>query len=149
MTTNAFTAKAQWRRSLRLVLFVLFASWWISRIVEAADFVETHVFVAGTEGYHTFRIPALIMAKDGTLLAICEGRKTGRGDHGDVDLVQKRSSDGGKTWSAVELIHEEGGKAKVTIGNPCPVVVSDTGVICFHRAIAAARGQSRAKSPVT
>jgi len=97
--------------------------------VKAADLVETDVFNAGVEGYHTYRIPALIATKNGTLIAICEGRKTGRGDHGDVDLVQKRSTDGGKTWGPLELIHEEGGTAKVTIGNPCPVVDQDTGTI--------------------
>src|SRR6187549_429535 len=92
---------------------------------------EVNVFSAGADGYHTYRIPALVTTKSGTLLAICEGRKTGRGDHGDVDLVQKRSTDGGKTWGPLELIHEEGGTAKVTIGNPCPVVDQDTGVIWF------------------
>jgi sialidase-1 len=95
----------------------------------AADFAEVDVFTAGREGYHTYRIPALIATKSGALLAICEGRKTGHGDHGDVDLVQKRSNDGGKTWGPLELIHEEGGAAKVTIGNPCPVVDQDTGTI--------------------
>src|SRR5262245_54137849 len=70
---------------------------------------QTDVFTAGAEGYHSYRIPVLFVAKNGTLLAICEGRKTGRGDHGDVDLVQKRSSDGGKTWGHLELIYEEGG----------------------------------------
>jgi sialidase-1 len=97
----------------------------------AADLVETPVFTAGNDGYHTYRIPALAVTKSGTLLAICEGRKTGRGDHGDVDLVLKRSTDGGKTWGPLELIHEEGGTAKITIGNPCPVVDQDTGVIWF------------------
>ena len=29
-----------------------------------------------------------------------------------VDLVQKRSTDGGKTWGPLELIHEEGGDGK-------------------------------------
>jgi sialidase-1 len=90
---------------------------------------ETDVFTAGAEGYHTYRIPALVVTKQGTLLAICEGRKTGRGDHGDVDLVQKRSTDGGRTWGSLELIYEEEGEAKVTIGNPCPVVDQDSGVI--------------------
>jgi sialidase-1 len=97
----------------------------------AAELVETDVFSAGSEGYHTYRIPALVATKSGTLLAICEGRKTGRGDHGDVDLVLKRSTDGGKTWGPVELIHEEGGTEKITIGNPCPVVDQDTGAIWF------------------
>lgn len=95
----------------------------------AADLVEIDVFKSGTEGYHTFRIPALIVTKNETVLAICEGRKTGRGDHGDLDLVQKRSMDGGKTWGPLELIYEEGGAEKITIGNPCPVVDQDTGVL--------------------
>lgn len=90
---------------------------------------EIDIFTAGQEGYHTFRIPALIATKAGALLAICEGRKTGRGDHGDLDLVLKRSTDNGQTWSPLEMIYEEGGAAKVTIGNPCPVVDQSTGII--------------------
>ena len=90
---------------------------------------QVDVFVAGTEGYHTFRIPVLLVTRSGTLLAICEGRKTSQADHGDVDLVLKRSSDGGRTWGPLEHIYEEGGDRKVTIGNPCPVVDQETGVI--------------------
>src|SRR5262249_55521950 len=97
--------------------------------VIAADFSENDVFNAGADGDHTYRIPAVVATKTGTLIAMSEGRKTGRGDHGDVDLVQKRSTDGGKTWGPLELIHEEGGTAKVTIGNPCSVVDQDTGTI--------------------
>jgi len=95
----------------------------------AAELNQSDVFIAGSGGYHTFRIPALAVTEKGTLLAICEGRKTGRGDHGDLDLVQKRSTDGGKTWGPLELIYEEGGTAKVTIGNPCPVVDHASGTI--------------------
>jgi sialidase-1 len=95
----------------------------------AADLTQIDVFNAGDDGYHTYRIPALVTTKSGALIAICEGRKTGRGDHGDVDLVQKRSTDSGKTWGPLELVHEEGGTAKVTIGNPCPVVDHDTATI--------------------
>ena len=90
---------------------------------------QTDAFVAGQEGYHTFRIPSLLVTPRGTLLAACEGRKTGRGDHGDLDLVLKRSGDLGETWSDLTMIYEEGGDAKVTIGNPCPVVDQETGRI--------------------
>lgn len=98
-------------------------------VAVAAPPVETAVFVSGTEGYHTFRIPALIATKKGTLLAFCEGRKTSSADHGDVDLVLKRSTDGGKTWGRLSLVYEEGGTEKITIGNPCPVIDEDTGAI--------------------
>jgi len=93
------------------------------------DFARSDVFVSGQEGYHTFRIPSVIVTKEGTVLAFCEGRKTGGGDHGDLDLVLKRSHDSGKTWGSLELVYEEGGEAKVTIGNPCPVVDQATGTI--------------------
>lgn len=95
----------------------------------AAPPQRTDVYVAGTEGYHTFRIPAVIVTPKGTLLAFCEGRKTSRADHGDLDLVLKRSTDGGQTWSDLQIVYEEGGTKKITIGNPCPVVDQSTGTI--------------------
>ena len=64
--------------------------------------VETDVYVAGQDGYHTFRIPSVILTTKGTLLAFAEARRAGRSDAGDIDLVVKRSTDGGATWSAHE-----------------------------------------------
>ena len=93
------------------------------------DLWQTDVFVAGQEGYHTYRIPALVRTTKDTLLAFCEGRKNNRRDHGDIDLVLKHSSDGGRTWSRQQVVYEEGGSSEVTIGNPAPVVDQDTGVI--------------------
>jgi len=43
------------------------------------------VFTSGQQGYHTYRIPAVVLTTKNTLLAFCDGRKTGRGDHGDID----------------------------------------------------------------
>jgi sialidase-1 len=87
------------------------------------------VFVSGRGGYHTYRIPSIVRTNEGTLLAFCEGRKTGRGDHGDLDLVLRRSKDDGKTWEPMTLVYEEGGEKKITIGNPAPVVERQTGTI--------------------
>ena len=87
------------------------------------------VFRQGVDGYHTYRIPALLVTKAGTVIVICEGRKAGSGDAGDIDLLVKRSPDGGRTWEPQGLIYEEGGAAKVAIGNPCPVVDQESGTI--------------------
>jgi len=74
----------------------------------AADIELTHVdvFVSDTEGYHTFRIPSVARTADGTLHAFAEGRLTNRSDPGGthIDLVYKRSTDGGKTWSPLVLL---------------------------------------------
>ncbi len=90
---------------------------------------QADLFVSGENGYHTYRIPALIVTKEGSLLAFCEGRKNNRRDHGDIDLLLKRSTDGGRTWSDQQIVYEEGGTEEITIGNPCPVVDRETGAI--------------------
>ncbi|RYZ49437.1 MAG: exo-alpha-sialidase, partial [Chitinophagaceae bacterium] len=64
-------------------------------------------------------MPAIIQLPDKDLLAFCEGRVNGAGDFGDINLVMKRSADGGKTWSALETIVDIG---TLQVGNPAPVV---------------------------
>lgn len=91
--------------------------------------VQTDVFVSGTNGYHTYRIPAIVLSTKRTLLAFCEGRKSSPADDGDIDLLLRRSFDGGQTWTKTQCVHEEGGSAPITIGNPCPVVDRSTGTI--------------------
>lgn len=82
----------------------------------------TDVFVSGRDGYHTFRIPAVVATSKGTLLAFAEGRKASRSDTGDVDLVLRRSSDGGASWGPLAVVWDD---AANTCGNPCPVVDGD------------------------
>lgn len=88
--------------------------------------VEIPLFVSGMEGYHTFRIPSLLVTKHGTLLAFCEGRKNGGSDAGHIDLVLRRSKDGGQTWSPLQILWNDG---ENTCGNPCPVQDEETGRI--------------------
>lgn len=97
--------------------------------LSAQELPAIDVFVGGQDGYFAYRIPALITSRQGTLLAFCEGRKTSLSDDGDNDLVLRRSTDGGRTWRKLQLVHEEGGDAVITIGNPCPVVDPATGRI--------------------
>ena len=86
----------------------------------------TEVYQAGEAGYHTFRIPSLIAARNGTLLAFAEARREGAADAGDIDLVVKRSRDGGRTWSPAQVVGDNGPN---TFGNPCPVLDRTTGTI--------------------
>lgn len=98
-------------------------------VVESIPFRSGMGMPGVTEGYRAFRIPALVVSNQGTLLAFCEGRKTSLSDDGDIDLVLRRSTDAGRTWGPLQLVHEEGGDADVTIGNPTAVVERSTGVV--------------------
>jgi sialidase-1 len=84
------------------------------------------VFKGGEGGYHTYRIPALITAKSGALLAFCEGRKQDGSDSGDIDLLVRRSEDGGRSWEAPVVVWND---ADNTCGNPCPVLDEETGTL--------------------
>ena len=87
---------------------------------------EIDLFVSGTGGYHTYRIPALVVTSKGTILAFCEGRKHSRADYGEIDLVLRRSFDGGRNWGDLEVVVSGGAR---TCGNPCPVEDRATGTI--------------------
>ena len=84
------------------------------------------VFVAGDGGYHTYRIPSAILAPNDTLLAFAEGRRGGAGDAGDIDLVLRRSHDGGRSWAPLQIIGDNGPN---TFGNPCAVVDARTNTV--------------------
>lgn len=92
----------------------------------APSVVQRDLFISGEGGCHTYRIPSLIATPSGALLAFCEGRRGGRGDSGDIDLILRRSPDGGRTWEPPRTVWDDGAN---TCGNPCPVVDRDTGVV--------------------
>ena len=87
---------------------------------------DPFVWRAGEGTYHTYRIPAVLRSRKGTLLAFCEGRRGGSGDSGDIDLLLKRSSDQGATWSETQVLADLGTD---TIGNPAPVADRRGGTI--------------------
>lgn len=84
------------------------------------------LFEAGKDGYSSYRIPSIIRTARGNLLAFCEARKDGAGDAGNIDIVMKRSGDGGKTWSKQIVIWDDGAN---TCGNPTPVLDEETGTV--------------------
>lgn len=79
-----------------------------------------YIYNQGMDGFELYRIPAIVKSKSNTLLAFAEARKArSNGDSGDIDLVVKRSSDNGKTWSKQITIWNDG---QNTCGNPVPIV---------------------------
>lgn len=83
------------------------------------------VFSPGGE-FASMRIPALVMTKKGTLLAFCEGRIGTASDWADMDLLMRRSKDGGRTWEPNVVIASR--KTGQPTSNATPIV-DDNGTI--------------------
>lgn len=61
---------------------------------------RTVIYRPGDYGSANYRIPAVITAKDGSIVAVTDKRKYNEGDlPQDIDIVCNRSTDGGLTWS--------------------------------------------------
>ena len=113
----------KWQKS---ILFLISFFFW-AEFSGFAQIISTQtIFKSGTEGYSTFRIPAIVQTNSGRLLAFAEGRVNSRSDAGDIDLVMKSSDDKGKTWSSLKVIWND---KKNTCGNPAPVVEQKSGKI--------------------
>ncbi|GGN55824.1 hypothetical protein GCM10011579_016230 [Streptomyces albiflavescens] len=83
-------------------------------------------YTAGQNGYDTYRIPATVTTRAGTVLAFAEGRHNSAGDTGNIDVVLRRSFDGGCTWGPLRVVASGDGDTR---GNPAPVVDPKTGRI--------------------
>lgn len=91
-------------------------------------------FIGGQEGYPAYRIPSVVVSKAGTVLAFAEARKT-LADQAQNDIVVKRSTDGGATWGALQLIHDDGAHS---LNNPTAVVEQQSGrVLLMYQRIPA------------
>ena len=89
-------------------------------------FEQQDLFVSGQGGYVRYRIPALAVSTNGTVLAFCEARKFTGSDSDQIDLFLRRSFDNGRTFGEVQVVATEEGWV---CGNPAPVVDRDTGTI--------------------
>ncbi|MFD7403440.1 exo-alpha-sialidase [Streptomyces sp. NPDC059866] len=95
-------------------------------------------FRAGREGYASYRIPAVVATDSGTLLAFCEGRAESAHDWGNIDIVLKRSTDGGRTWGPLQVVADNGTDLA---GNPAPVVLDTGRILLVHVRSAAAAAE--------
>lgn len=81
---------------------------------------KTDLFVRGTGDYAYYRIPGVVVTNNGTVLAYCEARKHGPHDWNTLDVLTRRSVDGGNSWSKpYKVSHVSGPKSE----NPAAVAV--------------------------
>ena len=91
---------------------------------------HSQVFWSGLSSYKQFRIPVLLHTAGQELLAFAEGRPHIQ-DHGNIDIVLRRSADGGRTWSPVEALFDgislglARGRRGTTVGNPVPIFIRE------------------------
>jgi sialidase-1 len=88
----------------------------------AAEPEFSDVFTSGAEGYVSIRIPSVLVTKTGTLLAFAEGRQRPQ-DQAENDIIMKRSNDGGRSWSALRVLHDDGANS---LNNPTAVQERET-----------------------
>jgi hypothetical protein len=115
---------------IKRIAFNLFpAVSFAARALAEPMWANTDVFISGADGYHTYRIPAIETAPDGSLIAFAEARKYSASDPGgskqDIDLVFKRSTNNGTTWSSMTVLEDPG--ELWSAANPVTVVDRTSG----------------------
>lgn len=96
-------------RSLKQVFLILLFSHFISyaSALNSCDSISERVLVfdMGDDGSRFYRIPALITAADGSLVAVADKRWDKMNDlPARIDVVVRRSTDNGHTWSPIVTI---------------------------------------------
>jgi sialidase-1 len=90
------------------------------------------LWTAGSGGYDTYRIPAVVTVGS-TLVAFAEGRRDSDADSGDIEIVERRSVDGGCTWTPTQVTTDAWHD---TVDNPVPLVAADGTLVllsCWQR----------------
>ncbi|VTR99890.1 sialidase family protein [Tuwongella immobilis] len=83
------------------------------------------VFEPKTDGFRSIRIPAVVVSKQGTVLAFAEGRAADA-DQAKNKIILKRSTNSGQSWEPVKIIAE---REDLALNNPCAVVEQQSGRI--------------------
>lgn len=110
----------------KIILIIFIVSTFASYAQQSGECTRQVLFEAEKDGYFIHRIPSLVATKNGSLLAFCSARKGKGGDYDPIDIVMRRSADGGKTWSPVQVIvHKE----NTPCDNPEPIVDFQTGEV--------------------
>src|SRR5713226_7690663 len=130
---------SRWRIAVALWLSLIGSGGAGEPFLEKAD-----LFEAGKDGYALYRTPGIVVTRNGAVLAYCEARKNAGGDWGHIDLLFRRSTDGGKTWeprkhlvqfdakferNPAAVKQKLGKDGEITLNNPIAIVDRKTGAV--------------------
>jgi sialidase-1 len=91
--------------------------------ISAGELEKMDLFTAGQGGYNRYHIPGLVVTGKGSILAWCEARKNAGSDWDDIDILMRRSTDDGLTWSEpAKIVSLDGPKTK----NPFALQLKNT-----------------------
>lgn len=95
---------------------------------EASEPTKVLVYDMNEAGSKYYRIPALVTAADGSLVALADKRGSSLSDlPNTISVVAKRSTDGGLTWSDAVTIAQGDAATGKTYGDPAVVLDRNTG----------------------
>lgn len=101
---------------------------------------HSYPFLPRDNGSRVYRIPALVTANDGSLVAAADKRYDSYTDIGGghvIDIVVRRSTDGGKTWGKPVIVAKGQGtanNAKCGYGDPSLTKGKDGKLYCLFAA---------------
>lgn len=114
----------------RLSIIMVFLSLTIYAYGETVKEKPVTVFDLGEGGSRYYRIPAITLAADSSLVALADKRGDSSRDLPNIiSVVSKRSTDGGKTWSEAVTIAQGDSVSGATYGDPAVITDSFTGTI--------------------
>ncbi len=112
-----------------------------------AQFEETDVFVGGHDAINTYRIPAVVCTKRGTLLVFAEGRQDSSEDGTPTHIVLKRSLGNAGPWKPLQQrgpVPAPRARGHNTTWEPMQVVIPSTDRIAYMNPVVVVDGASSA-----
>lgn len=100
---------------------------------------RTELFTAREGGYFHYRVPSCAVSPGAVALAFTEARKNSRdgeqvvhNDYWDIDILLRRSLDGGETWEERQLVVDHSAFGPGPIHNLVPIADPTPGAECVH-----------------
>mmetsp|Transcript_19068 Transcript_19068/g.44558 ORF Transcript_19068/g.44558 Transcript_19068/m.44558 type:complete len:535 (-) Transcript_19068:59-1663(-) len=102
----------------------------------SVDYPTSVPFTGWEAGYACVKVPSLVSTRKGTLIAFGEGRWKSCSDFAETDIIAKRSTDNGLTWSSLQVVRSgseaSSGTQPTVVGNSAPVQLPSGRLLLPH-----------------